>query len=68
MKSYYPSYYLPYVKSFAQNFCQSHTLNGCCAKDALNLDAKVGLLVLSDCRHHKNVFFQFFISLTSLHL
>ena len=34
-------------KSFAQNCCQSHTLNGCCAKLASNLDAKVGLFILS---------------------
>ena len=34
-------------KSFAQNFCQSQTLNGCCAKFASNLEAKVGLLTLS---------------------
>ena len=31
-------------KSFAQNFCQSHTLNGCCAELASNLNAKVGPL------------------------
>ena len=47
-------------KSFAQNFCQCHTLNGCCAKLASNLDAKVGLLALSHPRQHKNVFFSIF--------
>ena len=45
MTNYYPSY-----KSFAQNFCQGHTLNGYCAKLASNLDAKVGLLTLSYSR------------------
>ena len=37
-------------KSFAQNFCQGHTLNGYCAKLASNFNAKVGI---------KNVLFQF---------
>ena len=59
MKNYYLSYYPSYVKSPSQNFCRSHTLNGCCAKPASNLDAKVGLFILSDPRQHKNVFFQF---------
>ena len=60
MKNYYPPNYPSYVTShFAQNFCQGHTLNGYCAKHALNLDAKVGLLTLSYSRQHKNVFLQF---------
>ena len=40
-------------KSFAQNFCQGHTLNGYFAKPASNLGAKVGLLTLPDPRKHK---------------
>ena len=39
-------------KSFARNFCQGHILNGCCAKPATNLNAKVGLFILSDPRQH----------------
>ena len=34
-------------------------INGYCAKLALNVDAKVGPLTLSDSRQHKNVFIQF---------
>ena len=30
-----------------KHFCLSHTLNGCCAKRASNLNAKVGLFTLS---------------------
>ena len=37
-------------KSFAQNFCQGHTLNGCCAELASNFDAKVSLFTLSHPR------------------
>ena len=61
---------LPVVrhKSFAQNFCQGHTLNGCCAQLTSNLDAKVGLLTLSDPRQHKKCAFSIFIVLTSLRL
>ena len=55
-------------KSFAQNFCPSHTLNGCCAKLASNLDAKVGLITLSDPRQHKKCVFSIFLILTSLRL
>ena len=55
-------------KSFAQNFCQGHTLNGYCAKLASNLDAKVGPLTLSDSRQHKKCVFSIFIILTSLRL
>ena len=44
---------LTFHKSFAQNFCQGHTLNGYCAKPASNLDAKIGLLALSNPRQHK---------------
>ena len=55
-------------KSFAQNFCQGHTLNGYCAKLASNLDAKDGLLTLSDPRQHKKCAFSIFIILTSLRL
>ena len=43
--------------SYAQDFCQGHALNGCCAKLASNLNAKLGLFILSD-PNHKN-FFQF---------
>ena len=39
-------------KSFAQNFCQGHTFNGCCSKLASNFDAIVGLITLSDPRQH----------------
>ena len=54
-------------KSFAQNFCQRHTLNGCCAKRASNLDAKVGLLTLSDpCQHKKYIYIYFTIYFTVL--
>ena len=55
-------------KSFAQNFCQGHTLNGYCANRASNFDAKVGLLTLSDPRQHKKCVFSIFIILTSLPL
>ena len=55
-------------KSFAQNFCQGHTLNDYCAKLASNFNAKVGLLTLSDPRQLKNCVFSIFIILTSLHL
>ena len=48
-------------KFFAQNFCQGHTMNGCCAKLASNLDAKVGLFTLSDPRKHKKCVFLIFI-------
>ena len=58
MKNYYE--WLLCYKSVAQNFCQGHTLNGYCSKLASNLDAKVGLLTLSDPRHIRNVFFQLF--------
>ena len=68
MKNYYPSSYPSYVTSPSQNFGQSHTLNGCCAKLASNLDAKVGLLTLSDPRQHKKYVFSTFIILTSLRL
>ena len=40
-------------KSWAQDFCQAHTLNGCCANLASNLNAKVGLYILSDPRQYK---------------
>ena len=46
-------------KSFMQNSCRGHALNGCCAKRASNLNAKVGPFILSYPRKHKNVFFQF---------
>ena len=65
MKSYYPSLH---HKSFAQNFCLRHTFNGCCGKLASDLDAKVGLITLSDHRHHKKCVFSIFIILTSLRL
>ena len=52
--------------SFAQNFCQGHTLNGNCAKLASNFDAKAGLLTLSDPRQHKKCAFSILIFLTSL--
>ena len=55
-------------KSFAQNFCRSHTLNGCCAERASNMDAKVGLFTLSDPRQHKKCVFSIFIISTSLRL
>ena len=42
-------------KSFAQNLCQSHTLNCYCAKRVSNLDAKVGLPTLSDPGQHKKM-------------
>ena len=35
-------------KSFAQNFCPGHTLNGCCAELASNLDAEAGPFTSSD--------------------
>ena len=35
-------------KSFVQDFCQGHTLNGCCAILSSNLNVKVGLSTLSD--------------------
>ena len=54
--------------SFKQNFCQGHTLNGCGAKFAANLDAKVGLFILADPRQHQNCVFSIFIILTSLRL
>ena len=45
-------------KSFVQNFCRGHTLNGCYAKRASNLNAKVGLFILFYPRkHQKCVFF-----------
>ena len=52
---------LPVVRhnSLAKSICQGHILNGCCAKLASNLDAKVGLFILSDPRQHKNMFFHF---------
>ena len=69
MKNYYPSYYPSYVTSPSQKkFCQRHTLNGYCAKLASNMDAKVGLLTLSDPRQLKKCVFSIFIILTSLHL
>ena len=53
-------------KSFAQKFCQRHTLNDYCAKLSSNLDVKVGLLTLSDPRQHEKCVFSIFIILTSL--
>ena len=44
-------------KSFELNFCQSHTLNGCCAELASNIDAKVCLFTLSDPWQHKKMCF-----------
>ena len=43
-------------------------MNGYCAKLGSNLDAKVGLLTLSDSRQHKKCVFSIFIILTSLRL
>ena len=40
-------------KSYAQDFCQGHALNGCCAKLASNLNAKLGLFILSDPKQQK---------------
>ena len=63
MKNYYPSYYPSYVTSpshkiFVKSYKSPiHTLNGYCAKLASNLDAKVGLLTLSDPRQHKTMCF-----------
>ena len=60
MKNYYPPNYPSYVTSPSHKmFCQGHTLNGYCAKLALNVDAKVGPLTLSDSRQHENVLIQF---------
>ena len=44
-------------KSFAQNFCQSHTLNGCCVELASNMDAKVCLFTLPYPEKHKKCVF-----------
>ena len=55
-------------KSFAQNFCQGRTLNGCCAKLASNLNVIFGLFILSDRGQHKQSVFSIFIILTSLRL
>ena len=47
-------------RSIAQNFCQGHTFNGCGAKLASTMNAKVGMFILSDPRQHsKCVFFNF---------
>ena len=43
-------------------------MNGYCAKLASNLDAKVGLLTLSDPGQHKKCVFSIFKILTSLRL
>ena len=64
MKDYYPSY----IISPSQNCCQGHTLRGCGAKLASNLDAKVGLFILADPRQHKKCAFSIFIILTTLRL
>jgi len=49
----------------ATRFFSRSYFNGCCVKLTSNLNAKVGLFILSNARQHK-VFF--FIILTSLHL
>ena len=69
MKNYYLSYYLVLRhKSFAKSFCQGHILNGCRAKVVSNLDAKVGLFILSDPRQHKKYVSSIFIILISVRL
>ena len=55
-------------KSYAQDFCQGHTLNGCYAKLTSNLHAKVGLFILSDPRQHYKFIFPIFKISTALHL
>ena len=40
-------------KSFAQNSCLGHTFNGCFAKRASTLNAKVSLFILSDPGQHR---------------
>ena len=55
MKSYYPSY----ITSPLHKILSRSYLNGCCAKPASNLDAKVDLLTLSDPRQNKKCVFQF---------
>ena len=50
MKSYYPSYYPSYVTSPSHKILVKVIL-------ALNLDAKVGPLTLSDSRQHKKCVF-----------
>ena len=45
-------------KPFAQNSFQSHTLNGCRAKLASNMDAKVVYSLYLSLDNIKNVFFQ----------
>ena len=55
-------------ESFAHNFCQGHALNGCCAKLPSNLNAKVGLFILSYPRQHTKCGFSNSIILTSLRL
>ena len=59
MKNYYLSYYPSYVTSPSQTVCQGHILNGCCTKLAPSLDAKVGILILSDPRQRKKCSFSF---------
>ena len=53
------NYCLSYVISPFKSFCQCRILNGCRAKLAANMDAKVGLFILSDTRQHKKCFFNF---------
>ena len=52
--------------SFAQNFCQDHTLNGYGAKGASILDAKIGLFTFTDPRQHIKYAISILIILTSL--
>ena len=46
-----------YVKKY---FCQGHCSNGCCAKLASNLNAKVGLFILYDPRQHETFIFSIY--------
>ena len=64
MKSRYQSY----VTNPSHNFFQGRTFNGCFAKLASNLNAKVGLFILSDPGQQKRCVFSFFIFSNSMRL
>ena len=55
-------------KSITHNFFQGRTFNGCFAKLVSNLNAKVGLFILSDPGQQKRCVFSFFIFSTSMRL